>query len=475
MNRPPRPRRTSPAPPGSGPRDAIETLAALGVRLEGERNWTELLACTRAALDEKPVGAVLLMWKAREAWCLFVTDDSLGARRAADEALALSDEFAVAPDAAMRTLLVSGYLSDIRADHRAAVAWYARALDYAPTPAKQAHVRLELATALSKLGDYAEARRYFREAGQPAEGPDAPTAHVRANALSRLAVVEEVLGDVALAVKLQREAIALVKGDPKGDPDLLFAAHRRLARHHMQRQDWHGAAAAIADAAPLAQTVRRGALFLAHDRARLALLQGRHDEALGLYREVLGHLPTEPRVVLDAHADIWREVLDGLNEIFRAIRDERGADLTARALAAARELSATGIYAAQPAMRAHHLENAATTVEALRQHILGSIILYTREYVLDVVAEVARHRTTGDTVHLSARAWMLLRHLAEHGSVSSTELARAGEKVSDGAVRSAVQVLRKTLKLRKGELIETVRGRDGGYHLARDARRLPSA
>lgn len=479
----PRPRsKPEPQPVANGKTGAppvMNGLRGLAANLEKEGEWAELLACTDEALALGPEKGDLLEWKARQAWCLFVTDSPERAREVAAEAVGLSAHFTAAPEAAIRALLVSGYLADIRGDHSASVAWYSRALEFARSDGKRAHIFLELGTALSKEGRYAEARDYLRKAAEmkvdAKEGT--PILHIRAEAYSRWAVVEEVLGDSALAIALQEKAIEIATSEPAANEDALFAAYRRLSRHHIQQKNWAAASVALESAARFGTSARRGQLFLEHDRARLALAEGKHAEALAGYRRVLGFLPNSAELVLNAHADLWKEVLSGLIQSLREVGDEAGALLAERALQAARDLTMPGIYDAQIGARDQRLGAAKSAGSALWNHLASPTLLHTRSYAVDVNNRVARRRSDGAIISLPSPdcIWPVLQCLCRNTDkrLTSNQLAAhisvSGTHVSAEAVRTAIEDLRTTLGLGEQELVTSRRGQRGGYSLDRAA------
>jgi tetratricopeptide (TPR) repeat protein len=442
---------------------------ALAEDLAETNQWRGVIECVKLALSLDPRDGRRLSILALGAWAAWEVDDLATCRLFTAEARDFRELYWSEPDAARRVLVVSGHLADLRGDSCAAVAWYKSALEHTGRPTVRAHVLIEVGSALAKVRDYDEARKSLILA-RSSGGSCPPDPHVRAHALSRQAVIEEVQGDVGLAVQLQQDAIVLARTRAT-DPELLFAAYRRLARHHLDAGNCGGAHEAIEAAAVFAGDVRRGQLSISHDRAWLALAEGRIEEAREGYRDALSLLPTEADLILEAHAGLWKEIAGGLSQVLRLSNDLHGSALADRAIAEARHITASGSSDAPSGLRSTDRRSALAAVEELRRHVAKTRMLYTKHYTLDLDRRVARHRETGVEIVLPSRAWDVLCYLADHGGkAKSRDLSPKGDKVSGGAIRSAIQVMRVRLHLQDDELIVSERFRGGGYALAPDAR-----
>jgi hypothetical protein len=96
------------------------------------------------------------------------------------------------------------------------------------------------------------------------------------------------------------------------------------------------------------------------------------------------------------------------------------------------------------------------------------VVVYTSGYMLNVTRRTALDRKTNADVHLSLRAWLVLRALAEADEpLTSAQLAVVAprDRSSAAAVRSSIQELRERLSLAPDELVTSVAGPHGGYRL----------
>ncbi|MBI1945952.1 MAG: hypothetical protein HYS27_09665 [Deltaproteobacteria bacterium] len=435
----------------------------------------------KLALSERGVAASQgeperLLWKSRLATALFWCDDARRADELAAEVLA-----GTAPprEAVHRAYVVRGFSSDVRGLHGQAESWYHRALAQAE-PSEWAPIRLEIATSLSKQGRFAEAigefDRVIIEAGQ---GEGARSRTVLAHALSRRAVCYEVMGDLRSALTGQEMAIAEA-GD---DAELRFTCLCRRARTQIALRDFAAAEASLDLAAALAARVRRGSLFLAHDRARLARAHGTDPAAiLEAYRVVVDLLPKDTRLLVEEHRDLWGEVVDalracaialGLKELRQRVQPYLAFDAATR--------NAPGIYESQAMSiedaQARRARAAAGIIAALRARPLRQAFS-SAGYRFDLEHGTAVSLVGGGAVELGSvrRGLDLLRALlsAPGHRLTSKKLydhlcEQAGFEGEPGAVRQIVRTLRKRLGLDgPDQLIVGYGGPGGGYRLIVD-------
>jgi tetratricopeptide (TPR) repeat protein len=446
--------------------DAPAVLENATQILEAATDWPRVLTLTDAALPLDRSDASFADLLARKAWCLFWmgrNDDAWNVLPNAREAAEKCGNV----KALVRVFLVSGYVMDVRGEHERSFAWYKEALERADETTKP-HVLLEMATSLSKQGRLADAVAHFKEALSLLVPDDAKHERLRFHILSRWSVALENLGDLREALRLQDEAIAIARA--AGDVGSEFTAWSRRARTDIAAKEFDDARTDLAAAKLLVPKAHRGALYFAHDSARLHRAAGEWDAALDRYRDAVRLLPSAAEIIT-GFADLWGEILDGLMETF-ARKRLGGVDdvrLAKADLMAAR--TAAGIYDAESTTLDERRARAAASAELVRRRLLGHErnSFVAASYVFDLKAGTATPVAGGAAILLQAQANVLLaclfaapRHMASMKDI----LAYSGKSVapipSATAARKVVQHLREDLEIGAEDVVRGRRGAPGG-------------
>jgi tetratricopeptide (TPR) repeat protein len=449
------------------PDEAAPLLAEAMLLLESVGDWTRVLVLTNSALKLDQDDAVFADLLARKAWCLFWLGRPADAWDVLQNARQAAEKSGNAA-ALVRVFLVSGYVMDVRGEHERAFAWYTRAFDQADDAMKP-HVLVEMATSLSKQGRLAEAISRFKEAMGLLVPRDAKHERLRFHILSRWAVALENLGDQQEALRLQDEAIAVARA--LGDVEAEFSALSRRVRTTLSAKRFDEARADLAAAEPLAAQARRGALHFAHDMARFHRAKGEWTAALNKYLEAMRLLPASPEIVT-AFADIWGEILDGLEETLERGQLD-GVDLVRAAHAdLATACSSTGIYGGQPVTLDERRRRAAASADRLRDLLLGdnAKTFTAAGYVFNLVTGTATPLVAGGVpIRLDDQAKALLAclfdapdHTASMADILSYSRKHGAPIPTAGAARKVAQRLRKRLGVGSGKVVRGLRGAPGG-------------
>lgn len=461
-------------------RDATGPERAELRRLLEERrlwSWVRAIASDLDAAGA-PASTDLAAWMALDALGAFFTCDY---DHAADRAIAvvnMPDDDEVMALARTRALTVLGYTRDVAGDHTAATGWYNRALKDASSRSVPG-LLIDLATSLSKQGRYDDSLDAFDRAAAAIDAlsDEEHAARLRVQALSRRAVVSELMGNARTAIDLQQRAIELACS--VDDSAGAFTARLRLVRHLV-------AAGLLDEALSLAEEVeseasqhRNGELYAAHDLARVRRARSEWALALRHYAAAVAALPDDPHQIVRGNLDVWLELLTGMAEVADRLEmaplahEIRQATVDARTLADAR-----GIYRGAPLERARLVEHAARSADALRERLRASLLhdqserVETEDFIIDLHLHRVIKRGTGDTFDLSREENELLRYLAMHASGASreeiwTHLRKHGGSVGESTrLRYIVAAMKKRLKIGKDDLVIGTADRRGGYRLS---------
>jgi tetratricopeptide (TPR) repeat protein len=235
-----------------------------------------------------------------------------------------------------KSLIVKGYLHDVKKEHRKTSAWYTMALAKC-TKLQRPGLMLDLGTSLSKQGEYSQAWSFIKRAKLEADDLSNEKSlddiertrfkQIVVEAYSRLGPVYEGIGDFDAALRAYDKALLL-------STENLFAneickIYSRKTKCFIMLKSFSEAEATLKKAGEVLQETGdidpRSFLYLDHDWARLFKDSKQYEKALNKYRQIIFKDVTDTQTgikrlndFMDNQADIFSEILKGIAECLNA-------------------------------------------------------------------------------------------------------------------------------------------------------------